>query len=143
MLTVPRYVRPLTLAFTMVFAVGAFALSGCTGAGSSKTGVETMTAATLHGKIVLGAAPVIVDVRTPGEFASGHIPGAINIPYDQMEARVSEIIAYKDEPVVMYCRSGRRSGIAAPVLVAQGFASLALLEGDMPGWDRAGYPVER
>ncbi len=89
------------------------------------------------------AAPLILDVRTPEEYAAGHVPGALNIPYDQMEARVGEIRAHQDQEVVLYCRSGRRSALAAKTLSAQGFTNLGLLEGDMPGWERAGLPVEK
>ena len=60
----------------------------------------------------------LVDVRSPGEYASGHIDGAINIPVDQIRARMSEIPTGK--PVVLYCRSGARSSNAASVLRSAG-----------------------
>jgi rhodanese-related sulfurtransferase len=65
----------------------------------------------------------VVDVRSAGEFESGHVPGAINIPYDQMAARAAELGA-KGKPVLLYCRSGRRSGIAAAELAKQGFTAI-------------------
>jgi phage shock protein E len=67
------------------------------------------------------AERVYVDVRTAEEFNSGHVSGAVNIPHDQMQARWTELAAYKDTPVVLYCRSGRRSGLALEVLRKQGF----------------------
>src|SRR5262245_49370931 len=59
---------------------------------------------------------VILDVRTPEEFAEGHVPGAINIPHDQLASRLIEINGDKDKDVVLYCRSGRRAGMAAETL---------------------------
>jgi rhodanese-related sulfurtransferase len=123
------------LAATLLFA-------GCSRA-EAGSGPGIVKSATLHGEIDAGKAPLVVDVRTPEEFAAGHVPGAINIPYDRMAARSGEIIARKDSSIVLYCRSGRRSGIAAKVLADRGFKHVDLLEGDMPGWERDGYPVER
>jgi rhodanese-related sulfurtransferase len=65
----------------------------------------------------------VVDVRSAGEFESGHVPGALNIPYDQVAARSAELGA-KGKPVLLYCRSGRRSGIAAAELNKQGFSAV-------------------
>lgn len=65
----------------------------------------------------------VVDVRSAGEFESGHVPGAINIPYDQVAARSAELGA-KGKPVLLYCRSGRRSGIAGAELNKQGFSAV-------------------
>jgi phage shock protein E len=60
----------------------------------------------------------IIDVRTPEEFAAGHIPGAVNIPLDTIEKRTNEVP--KDKPVVLTCRSGRRSGLAQEILIKAG-----------------------
>ena len=65
----------------------------------------------------------VVDVRTAVEFAMGHVPGAINIPFDEMEKRHAEL-GPPSTPVLLYCRSGRRSGIAAETLKAKGFTKL-------------------
>ena len=74
----------------------------------------------------------LVDVRTPGEFAAGHIPGAVNIPVQQLDARISELQP-KDAAVVVYCRSGHRSGNAARLLKSAGFAAVHDL-GPMSRW---------
>jgi phage shock protein E len=86
------------------------------------------------------ASLLLLDVRTPEEFAAGHIPGAVNIPYDQVAAHLSAIP--KDDEVVLYCHSGRRAGLAAEVLATNGYTKLAHLQGDMQGWQNAGRPVE-
>lgn len=85
-------------------------------------------------------APFVLDVRTPEEFVTGHVPGAVNIPYDQVAARLAEVP--KDKDVVLYCRSGRRAGMAAEVLAANGYTRLKHLEGDVAAWIEKGRPVE-
>lgn len=65
-----------------------------------------------------------LDVRTPGEFAGGHLEGALNIPVNDT-ARMAEAIGRKDRPVVLYCAAGGRSGRAMAALTAQGFTRLA------------------
>lgn len=74
----------------------------------------------------------LVDVRTPDEFAAGHIPGAINIPVQQLDARMGELQP-KDAGIVVYCRSGHRSGNAARMLKGAGFAAVRDL-GPMSRW---------
>jgi phage shock protein E len=86
---------------------------------------------------------VIIDVRTPAEFAQGHVPGAINIPVDQVANRVGELANAKDKDVVLYCRSGKRAGQAAEVLKSNGFNKLLHLEGDIAKWEAAKLPVEK
>ena len=73
----------------------------------------------------------VVDVRTPAEFAEGHVPGAINIPYDEMEKRYAEI-GPASTPVLVYCRTGHRSGIAARTLREKGYSKLF----DLQTYDR-------
>jgi rhodanese-related sulfurtransferase len=83
----------------------------------------------------------LLDVRTPQEFAEGHVPGAVNVPYDQLASRLAEVP--KDKDVVLYCKTGRRAGIAADVLVANGYTRLSHLEGDMTAWIEKGRPVAK
>ncbi len=83
----------------------------------------------------------VLDVRSGEEYAAGHVPGAVNVPHDQVAARIAELP--KDRQIVLYCRSGRRAGVAAEVLAANGFKSLAHLTGDMPAWATSGNPVEQ
>ena len=85
-------------------------------------------------------APFVLDVRTPEEFVSGHVPGAVNIPYDQVGARLAEVP--KDKQVVLYCRSGRRAAMAGQVLVQNGYTTLQHLEGDMTAWVANGRAVQ-
>ncbi len=82
----------------------------------------------------------VLDVRTPEEFVSGHVPGAVNISHEQVAERLGEIP--RDREVVLYCRSGRRAMLAAEVLAANGYSRLGHLTGDMAGWAAAERPVE-
>ena len=67
----------------------------------------------------------IIDVRTPEEFATGHVNGAINIPYEQIGQGIQSIKGLnKESPILLYCRSGRRSAIARATLEKQGFKQI-------------------
>jgi len=69
------------------------------------------------------SGPLVVDVRSPGEFASGAYPGAVNIPLDQLPQRLGEL-GSRDREIVLYCASGARSGYAAGILQQSGFANI-------------------
>ena len=84
----------------------------------------------------------LVDVRTPGEFAEVRVPGAVNIPLDQLSARMSEISPAEGATVYLICRSGARSGRATKALAAAGFAKPTNVAGGTLAWQAAGLPVE-
>ena len=88
-------------------------------------------------KMVTEQGAVLLDVRSDAEFAEGHLDGARNIPHDQMESRISEVLEAvgndKSKPVVVYCRSGNRSGKAQKTLRAAGFTDVVNL-GGMSEW---------
>lgn len=86
---------------------------------------------------------IVLDVRTKDEFSQGRVPGAINIPHSELEARIAEISQYKDQSVLVYCRSGRRAGIAEPILSNHGFKQLYHLKGDMLEWSKNQLPIEK
>ena len=67
---------------------------------------------------------IILDVRTQEEYDEGHIPGAIVISYEQIEERAEEVLTDKDQLLLVYCRSGRRSKIAAEALVELGYTNI-------------------
>lgn len=87
-----------------------------------------------HRELVARGAPLI-DVRTPEEFAAGHVEGAVNIPVDQIGDRLTEIknlVAGKNDTLVIYCRSGNRSAHAARTLRAEGYEVIDF--GPMSAW---------
>ena len=67
---------------------------------------------------------VILDVRTQEEYDAAHIPGAILIPYDEIEDKASAVLQDKNQLILVYCRSGRRSKIAAESLVELGYTNI-------------------
>lgn len=84
---------------------------------------------------------IIIDVRTEDEYTQGHIAGAINIPYNHLLQHQDKITAYKDQQVILYCRSGRRAEIAATTLQELGFKKLIDLNGHMILWEQLRYPL--
>lgn len=62
-----------------------------------------------------------IDVRTAEEYGDWHVPGASNIPYEEIAERIGEVTSDKDASILLYCRSGRRSGIALKALHEAGF----------------------
>lgn len=108
-------------------------------AGSAMFTSGPISPAQYTSQFVEDSAPhLLVDVRTPAEFASGHLPGAINIPVETITRRLNEIPM--DQPVVVYCRSGNRSASAATHLRQAGHTQVLDL-GGISNWEAAGYPV--
>jgi len=96
--------------FAMVFTVACY--SATTETGDSIT-PEVLSA--------IEHEALIVDVRTPEEFANGHYPGAINIPHETILEVLNQLGVTADTSVILYCRSGNRSGQAEQVLQEKGF----------------------
>jgi len=86
---------------------------------------------------------VLVDVREPAEYGNGRIPRAILLPLSRFKDSLTELEKFKNRPVVLYCRSGRRSGRAAVLLRKHGFASVHNLAGGIQAWQGENLPVEK
>lgn len=84
-------------------------------------------------KAAIAAGDQLIDVRTPQEYAQGHIPGALNIPIDQLPAKVGSID--KNKPVAVYCATGARSLNAKQFLAAQGHKDVINLQNGIASWD--------
>jgi len=112
--------------WVLLLAAGLLAvqLFGCQGS-SGKASVAEV-------KQLVDSGALLVDVRTPEEYGAGHIEGAVNIPLGELGARLKELGDPK-QPVVVYCRSGNRSGQAARQLKAEGFTKVSDL-GAMSRW---------
>jgi rhodanese-related sulfurtransferase len=91
-----------------------------------------------------GEAVTVVDVRGPDEFTGplGHIATARNIPVAEFEGRLAELAGLEGEPIVLVCRTDKRSASAARTLLAAGFARVSLLRRGMEQWNETGYAVE-
>ena len=86
-------------------------------------------------------APVVIDVRSAEEYAAGHIPGALHIPYAEVAARISEVDA--PHGVALYCMVGPRARKGEAALLAAGYRAVLHVEGGFSAWREAGFPVER
>ncbi|MBZ0300325.1 MAG: rhodanese-like domain-containing protein [Anaerolineae bacterium] len=105
------------------------------------TGFENLDVPTYHSDYQTPAAPhVLVDVRTPGEYQSGHLPGAVNIPLNELDRRLSEIP--KGQPVVVVCATGNRSQTGSSILVRGGCTEVYNLRGGTMAWMMRGLPLE-
>jgi rhodanese-related sulfurtransferase len=87
---------------------------------------------------LIDAGTQLIDVRADHEWAAGHLPGATHLPLDELAERAGEID--KDRPVLLYCRGGNRSTMAAAALADAGYDAAKLSEG-IVGWDEAGLPL--
>ena len=70
------------------------------------------------------AKDVVIDVRTAQEFQSGHVEGALNIPHDSIGQEIAKAKVNKDDHVILYCKSGRRSEVALGTLKSLGFSNI-------------------
>ncbi len=86
-------------------------------------------------------APRVLDVRTPGEFETAHIPGAYNVPLDLLREHRDELLEHLDETVVLVCRSGARASEAERALAEAGLPNVRVLDGGMVAWRTAGGAV--
>lgn len=86
-------------------------------------------------------APLVLDVRSEAEYAEGHIPGAINIPYRDIPNRLAELADFTTREVVVYCEVGVRAGIAELALEQAGFEQIRHLEGHMERWRQEDLPL--
>lgn len=85
----------------------------------------------------------LIDVRTPGEFASSHIPGSYNVPLDLLREHREELTAQHGDPVVLVCASGGRAEQARTLLESAGLDRLSVLRGGITGWEQDGGELNR
>ncbi|MEH6547544.1 MAG: rhodanese-like domain-containing protein [Sneathiella sp.] len=106
-----------------------------------KYGIRHVTAPQAAELIEIQTDVIILDVRTPEEFNSGHVEGAINIDYHGSEFAklIGELDA--DQHYLLYCRSGFRSGRTLPLMIRAGLTKISHLDGGMNTWNAAGLPV--
>lgn len=86
---------------------------------------------------------VVLDTRSMAEFKTGHIVGAINIPLNNLGKQLKTMEKYKDQPIIVCCRSGSRSAMACKTLKKAGFENVHNLKGGIMAWESASLPVKR
>ena len=85
---------------------------------------------------------VILDVRTPGEYAKGKIAGSINLPVDRVAKEVEKTIPDKEKTVYVYCLSGSRSVFAADTMIKLGYKKVFDLKSGLLSWRVSNFPLE-
>lgn len=91
----------------------------------------------------IGTGAVVIDVREPGEFDAGHLPNAVNIPRGVLEFKTTDhpALANKDAEILLYCKTGGRSALAALNLQRLGYTRPVSMAGGFEAWANAGQPV--
>jgi len=116
---------------------------------SKMMGIPFVDAAAAKSMMDSSPDAMVLDVRTPGEFSGdmGHIIGALNLDAHNLSVKLAELgdalEPYKNQPILVYCRTHNRSPKAARILFQNGFKKLAILDGGMVKWTKAGYPVNK
>jgi phage shock protein E len=95
----------------------------------------------LAAQISSDTAPVVLDVRTPEEFASGHIPGAVNVPLNELPGRLASLDLSPSQEIVVHCERGGRAAKAETLLRESGYTDVRDLTGHMEAWRAGGYPL--
>ncbi len=129
----------MTRTLLLLIAAGVM-LTGLTACQGTDTPV--ITPAETHARLGKDSLYVFLDVRTQQEFdgPSGHVPGSILIPVQELETRVGELTPYKGRTIIAICRSGNRSGTATRFLREKGFEAMNMT-GGMHRWSAEGLPV--
>ncbi len=120
----------------LLIGMGIFLIS-CSG-----NSQQNMDAKQFSDKLAATTSPQLVDVRTPGEFASGHIKGAINLPINRSDFQTEVAKLDKSKPVFLYCLSGARSASAMGYLMQNGFKEVYNLQRGTLSWQSAGLALE-
>ena len=129
--------RRILLIVAVLF--GGMLLAGCS---SSSSSAQVSTVGAAEFQSVTGQPGVqILDVRTPGEFAGGHLQGAVNIDVESSDFASRIATLDKDATYAVYCRSGNRSKSATAQMADAGIATIYELDGGINAWASAGYPI--
>jgi rhodanese-related sulfurtransferase len=109
----------------------------------AKASIQKVSAAEVKAMIDKKDKVIYLDVRDPGEFAAGHLPGAMNISRGTLEFNVFSKIQDQTAKVVVYCKTAGRSTLATKTLNDLGYKNAILMDAQFEDWIKAGYPVER
>jgi rhodanese-related sulfurtransferase len=93
-------------------------------------------------QIMTESPPLVVDVRSQGEYDRDHVPGALHIPFYSIDSGVRAIGYAEQDPIVLYCEHGPRASIAGFSLYLSGYDNVYSLEGHMKGWRTNALPIE-
>jgi rhodanese-related sulfurtransferase len=109
----------------------------------AKSAIKTVPQADVKAAIDKKEKAVFLDVRDAGEFAAGHLPGAMNISRGTLEFNVFNKIPDQNAKIYVYCKTAARSALATKTLNDLGYKNAVLMDAQFEEWIKAGYPVER
>lgn len=92
-------------------------------------------------ELINNIQPLILDVRTNGEYSKGHLENSVLIPLQELQARWEEISEYKNQDILIYCATGNRSTVASKILIDKGFKRIYNMRHGISDWSRKKYPV--
>jgi rhodanese-related sulfurtransferase len=107
----------------------------------AKTRIRETNVQEVKARLDAKEAFTLVDVREDGEWAKGHLPGAIHLGKGIIERDIENAVAGKATPLVLYCGGGYRSALAADSLQKMGYTDVMSMDGGWRGWNDAGYPT--
>jgi len=108
-----------------------------------KAAVKSVSAVDVKAAIDKKEKAIYLDVREPGEYESGHLPGAINVPNRILKSKISALIPDKNTKIYVYCREIKASPLATKTLNDLGYKNTVLMDATLEDWIKAGYPMER
>jgi len=114
----------------------------------AKRQITTIDLATFKSRLDRNDVGLLIDVREPDEFATGYIPGAVNVPRGVIELRIWPYVGFPDKTdmarkITLYCGSGTRCALAAKSLQDLGFSNVTAADMKIDDWAKAGYPLIR
>ncbi len=119
-----------------------FAFLLCAGCSTQVPYLKEISALDLQKRGDENKFALILDVRSQEEYEKGHIKGAMNITHAELPYSIEEIEQYKSKEIVVYCRSGRRSGLAIKTLQDNGFMKILQLQGHIKNWKQNNFTLE-
>jgi rhodanese-related sulfurtransferase len=108
----------------------------------AKTRVKECTVDDVKRRLDAGERFTLVDVREEGEYAAGHLPGAVHLGKGVIERDIEKTIPDPATPLVLYCGGGFRSALAADNIQKMGYTNVVSMDGGWGGWKGKGYPTE-
>jgi rhodanese-related sulfurtransferase len=125
---------PGNILFLFVIALQGFGPAGCAPGISQQDLLKQIQGV---------SPPLIIDVRTPGEYKEGHVPGAVNISVFDFRSRFEQLNPPKDKPIIVICEHGPRSSFAGFMLKSAGYKNVFELDGAMKEWKKSNLPMEK
>jgi rhodanese-related sulfurtransferase len=135
--------QPVIFRTISTLVIAACCVMNASAQSTGSTGATIKTVDVVQGQSMNRQGALLLDVREPHEYTEGHAPGSVLIPLGQLASRLNEIRAFEGKPVVVICRSGRRSEQAAGILAKAGFTAVHNVQGGMLAWEKAALPIAR